>query len=75
MGNIKDLPTLDRPREKAFRYGLASLSDVELLALLISTGYEGKSALEIASDLLRDYRGLISLSKVDLNDKSSFTLI
>ncbi len=68
MGNIKDLPTLDRPREKAFRYGLASLSDVELLALLISTGYEGKSALEIASDLLRDYRGLISLSKVDLNE-------
>lgn len=68
MGNIKNLPTLERPREKALRYGLDSLSDVELLTLLISTGYKEVSALEIAANLLTNNNGLLSLSKVPLTE-------
>ena len=60
MGNIKNLPTLERPREKALRYGLNSLSDVELLTLLISTGYKEVSALEIAANLLTTSEGNLS---------------
>ena len=68
MGNIKNLPTLERPREKALRYGLESLSDVELLTLLISSGYKDVSALEIAATLLVENNGLLSLSKVPLSE-------
>ena len=41
MGKIQDLPTLDRPREKALRYGIEELSDAELLSILIGSGYRG----------------------------------
>ena len=68
MGKIKDLPPLDRPREKAKRYGLNSLSDVELLALLIGNGYEGSSANDIANELLSHAGGLVNLSKIPNNE-------
>ncbi len=68
MGNIKNLPTLERPREKALRYGLDSLSDIELLTLLISSGYKDVSALEIAANLLTENNGLLALSKVPLTE-------
>ncbi|MEY3586645.1 MAG: hypothetical protein RLZZ243_1709 [Bacteroidota bacterium] len=42
----------DRPREKLMLKGKASLSDAELLAILIGTGYRNKSALELAQDVL-----------------------
>ena len=67
-GTIKDLPKLDRPREKAIRYGVDSLSEIELLAILISSGYKGVSALEIAATLLTKFNGLCNLSKAELND-------
>jgi DNA repair protein RadC len=60
---IKDIPKFDRPREKAFRHGLKTLSNVEVLAIVIGQGTKGKNAIEIASDLLYKYRGLVSLSK------------
>ena len=42
----------DRPREKLMLKGKSSLSDAELLAILIGTGYRNKSALELAQDVL-----------------------
>lgn len=58
MGTIKDLPLLDRPREKALSYGITSLSDCELLALLIQSGTKNQSAIEIATKLISDANGL-----------------
>ena len=66
MGTIQELPTLDRPRERALRYGLSSLSDTELLSLLISKGYQGNNALELASDLINNFNGLSNLSKASI---------
>lgn len=51
---IKDLPECDRPREKLRARGPQALSDAELLAVLIHTGTKGKSALELASALLKE---------------------
>lgn len=68
MGSIKELPKLERPREKAMHYGLASLSDIELLSLLISTGYKGISALEIATSLITNFHGLSSLANASILD-------
>ena len=54
MGKIKDLAIIDKPREKAKRFGIESLKDEELLALIISSGTVGHSSLDIAKDILDD---------------------
>ena len=46
----------DRPREKLLLKGKASLSDAELLAILIGSGYRNKSALDLAKDLLANHQ-------------------
>lgn len=68
MANIKNLPKLDRPREKALRYGINSLSDSELLALLLNNGYKGNNILEIATTLLSKYKGLVGLLNVPISE-------
>ena len=54
MGKIQDLASIDKPREKAERFGIDSLKDEELLALIINSGTVGHSSLDIARDLLDD---------------------
>ena len=46
-----------RPREKALRYGLESLSDLELVALILQSGNKNRSVFEIASDVLKESEG------------------
>jgi DNA repair protein RadC len=45
---IKDLPKIDRPREKLEKYGPERLSDSELLAILLRTGSEGVNVVELS---------------------------
>ena len=52
MVAIKDLPGSERPREKLMSGGASSLSNTELLAVIISSGSRGESALSIASGIL-----------------------
>jgi len=68
LSKIKELPKEQRPREKAYRYGLNSLSDDELLALIIGSGSVGFSALDLSTSLLRDFRGLNNLRNVSYQD-------
>ena len=51
----------DRPRERLLSHGPAVLSTTELLALLLRTGVAGRSAVEIARDLLARFGGLAGL--------------
>ena len=62
MGKVKDLPLDDRPREKLLLRGCQSLSDAELLAILLRTGTKGKSVVQVAYDLVERYGNLASLS-------------
>lgn len=62
---IKDLEENERPREKALRFGIDYLSDIELLALLIGFGGKNNSALDIAFTLLKDSNGLSNLLNYD----------
>lgn len=66
MANIKTLPKLDRPREKALRYGITSLSDSELLAVLLNNGYKGNNILEISTSLLSKYGGIVGLLNIPI---------
>lgn len=66
---IKDLPVSERPREKLCKYGADSLSNSELLALIIRTGYRRDTALDLANKILRlDSSGLAHLTNVTLEE-------
>ena len=56
-----------RPREKALRYGLESLSDLELVALILQSGNKNRSVFEIASDVLKESEGLSKLMLMHAN--------
>lgn len=66
MGNINHIPYFDRPREKAYAQGISTLSDTELLAIIIGFGSKDHSALDIAQEVLDECRGLLNLSSVSL---------
>ncbi len=62
---ITDWPAQERPREKLLAQGAGSLSDAELLAIFLRTGVKGKSAVDLARELLADFGGLRSLLTAD----------
>lgn len=55
---ISDWPLAERPRERLLAQGAGALSDAELLAVFLRTGVRGKSAVELARDLLAGADGL-----------------
>lgn len=62
---ITDWPQDQRPREKLLSKGSQSLSDAELLAIFLRTGMRGKSAVDLAQELLQGFQGLRQLLKAD----------
>ena len=68
---IKQLPESERPRERLEEKGVESLSDAELIALIIRSGLHGKNAKDIGKDILRRM-SLEQLSRADLNEISEF---
>ena len=55
---ITDWPLAERPREKLLERGPEALSDAELLAIFLRTGVAGKTAVDVARDLLTEFGGL-----------------
>lgn len=58
---ICDWPEGERPREKLLQRGPQALSDAELLAIFLRTGVRGKSAVELARELLLEHGSLSAL--------------
>ncbi|MBI3067509.1 MAG: DNA repair protein RadC, partial [Betaproteobacteria bacterium] len=58
---ITSWPADDRPREKLLAKGPAALSDAELLAIFLRTGVRGKSAVDLARELLARFGSLSAL--------------
>lgn len=52
---IKDIPEKERPRERLLRVGVDNLTDIELLAIIISSGSKNISSYDIALNLLKKY--------------------
>ena len=69
--SIRDWPAAERPREKLLHSGAAALSEAELLAILLRTGMKGRSALDVARDLLQEFGSLRSLLTADANRASA----
>lgn len=61
QGLIRELPAEERPRERLLAQGSEALSDAELLAVLLRTGRQGKSAVGLATELLTEAEGLSGL--------------
>ena len=63
---ISQWPVAERPREKLLARGAAALSDAELLAIFLRTGVRGRSAVDVARDLLCAFGGLRPLLESDV---------
>ncbi len=66
---IRDWPAAERPRERLAQQGAAALSDAELLAIFLRVGVRGKSAVDLARELLASFGGdLASLGAASTRD-------
>jgi len=55
MPKIKDLPKIERPREKLEKYGPERLSNSELFAILLRTGSKGVNVVELSNKILKKF--------------------
>ncbi|MDY6916407.1 MAG: DNA repair protein RadC [Chloroflexota bacterium] len=65
---LKELPICERPRERLRRAGPSSLSNSELLAIVIRTGSASENVLTLATKLLSRFGGLVGLSKASFGE-------
>jgi DNA repair protein RadC len=63
---IKKLPREERPRERLARFGADALSSIELLAILLGSGTQKRSVLQLASDLLSHFQSVSALADATL---------
>ncbi len=60
---IQAWPENERPRERLFRYGADSLTDGQLLAILLGTGHRDESAFDLGVAVLTQHGGLLGLER------------
>ncbi|MDC0050279.1 DNA repair protein RadC [Verrucomicrobia bacterium] len=65
---IKDLPNRERPRERLVELGPDALADSELIAILLRTGLQGKSAVEVGEELVQQFGTLSKLAQATLEE-------
>ncbi|TMU85699.1 JAB domain-containing protein [Bacillus sp. BHET2] len=65
---IRDFPQDERPRERLIQSGAASLSNQELLAILLRTGTKSESVLQLSNRLLTHFDGLNLLKDASLEE-------
>jgi DNA repair protein RadC len=65
---IKDLPAGERPRERLVARGAETLTATDLVAILLRTGSQGRSALQLAAELVARYGRLDQLARASLEE-------
>lgn len=65
---IKEICEEDRPREKLRKSGAGSLSDKEILAILLRTGTKNQNVIELSAEILDDVGGIVHLRDVTFNE-------
>lgn len=69
---IKDLPKIERPREKLIQYGPARLSNSELLAIILRSGKKGENVVDLANKILKKYKAE-NLPNLTYNELKEFS--
>src|SRR5258705_9066711 len=67
---IRELPKDERPREKLLARGADSLSNAELIAILLRTGRRGMNVVDVARELLAKYKSFAELSRCSVKELS-----
>ena len=65
---LKELPVLERPRERLINVGVENLSDEELLAIILKTGSKEMSVKELSSYILSSFGGIENLKKLKYHE-------
>lgn len=65
---VSDLPAEERPRERLLKLGSQYLSSQELLAIIISSGIAGASAIQLAQNLISKYGSLANIADVSVEE-------
>lgn len=68
---IKELPVDERPREKLIKYGAESLSNAELLAIILRVGTQEYSAIGLAEHILAKFGGIRGMASASIEQLSS----
>lgn len=70
--SIKNWPKDERPREKLLRQGEHTLTNTELLAILLRTGTKGQSAIDLARQILQKFKTFRNMSHTDISQWKEF---
>lgn len=66
--SIKNWPEDERPRERLLKYGPSSMSDAQLIAIILRTGGGGKSAIDLGMELLEIFGSLKNIQQASLSE-------
>lgn len=72
MSSVKEWPENERPRERLIKHGVESLSDAQLLAIVLRTGSNGKTVIDTSIELLQRFGGLKELQEASVSELKSF---
>jgi DNA repair protein RadC len=64
---IKDIAKEERPRERLIKYGVSSLSNEELLSIILRCGTKNKSVKELSEDILNMFKSINDLKNATIN--------
>ncbi len=66
--SVKHWPEDEQPRERLMKYGAASLSDAQLLAIIIRNGRNGRSSVDLGIELLDKFKSLEAIAQAGFNE-------
>lgn len=69
---LKEMTSMEKPREKLFYFGPQSLSDYELLAILLRTGTKNKSVIDLSIEILKQLKSINDLQNITLEELLSY---
>ena len=68
---IRDLPNLEKPRERLFKYGARNLSNEELIAILLRTGSKEVNVKELSNDVLVKLKSISEIDSMTISELTS----
>ena len=68
---IREIPNEERPRERLIKYGIDSLSNEELLSIILSTGFKNRSCKELSIDILNYFESISNMKNASINNLSN----
>jgi len=72
MKSVREWPEFERPRERLLKKGAESLSDAQLLAIILRTGSSKKTVIDTAMELISRFGGLKGIEEASTKELKSF---